>query len=168
MTAHTMTPTGGLPPTTPTAAVTGTFPASGIDEPPGWFHRTGSGPGSLKWTPAETTEGTGSSPPPQHHPVTTTPPNGRFPVGQVNGDTPTDLAAFLGVATFTVIRGELTYRVFGTGHATYGAVSFPPTRPELGWPLHPHLDHYHHTRRHPRATRPHLGLRVTSSHTSAC
>jgi hypothetical protein len=91
---------------------------------PGWFHRTGSGPGSLKWTPAGTTEGTGSSPPQQHHPVTTTPPNGRFPVGEVNGNTPTDLTAFLGVATFTVIRGDLTYRIFGTGHATSGAVTF--------------------------------------------
>lgn len=96
---------------------------------PGWFHR--SGPGSVSWIPAGTTGSSSSALPRQQTSVTTSPPSGRFPVGEVNGNPPRELADFLGVAAFTVIRGDLTYRVFGTGHADGGAVTF--RQQDLGW-----------------------------------
>lgn len=49
----------------------------------------------------------------------------------MNGNLPRELAAFHGVATFTVIRGDLTYRVFGTGHADGDVVCF--RQQDLGW-----------------------------------
>ena len=98
---------------------------------PGWFHRSGPGPGSVTWTPAGTTGSSSAALPSQHIPATTSPPAGRFPVGEVNGNRPTDLTAFFGVAAFTVIRGDLTYRVFGTGHAQDQHVTF--RQQDLGW-----------------------------------
>lgn len=40
---------------------------------------------------------------------------GPYPVGEVKGRCPAGLDDFVGVASFTVIRGGRTYRVFGTG-----------------------------------------------------
>lgn len=98
---------------------------------PGWFHRSGTGPGSVTWTPAGTTGGPSTPLPHQPTPAPTSPPTGRFPVSEVNGNPPTDLTAFLGVTAFTVIRGDLTYRVFGTGNADDNAVIF--RQQDLGW-----------------------------------
>ena len=95
----------------------------------GWFHRTGPGPGSVTWTPAGATSG--PSTPLPHQPTSTSSPSGKFPVQEVNGNPPTDLSAFLGVTAFTVIRGDLTYRVFGTGNAHDNVVIF--RQQDLGW-----------------------------------
>lgn len=91
---------------------------------PGWFHRFGTGPGPVRWTPAAAPGPSSASVPHQHTPATASPPAGRFPIGQVNGNHPSDLTAFVGVATFTVIHGYLTYRVFGTGNAHGQHVTF--------------------------------------------
>jgi hypothetical protein len=52
-------------------------------------------------------------------------------VGEVHGRAPVGLEDFLGETSFTVIRDNLAYRVFGTGHATDGAVRFQ--QQDLGW-----------------------------------
>ena len=50
---------------------------------------------------------------------------GCYPVGEVSGRCPAGLEDFLGVASFTVFSGDLTYLVFGTGTPEDGGVGFP-------------------------------------------
>jgi hypothetical protein len=52
-------------------------------------------------------------------------------VGEVKGRCPAQLDDFVGVASFTVTRGDLTYRVFGTGEQGAGVVRFQ--QQDLGW-----------------------------------
>ena len=47
-----------------------------------------------------------------------------YRVGEVKGQCPAGLEDFLGVASFTVIHGNLTERVFGSGEQIAGAVRF--------------------------------------------
>ena len=56
---------------------------------------------------------------------------GPYPVGEVKGRCPANLADFVGVASFTVTRGGLTSRVFGTGEQGDGVVRF--RQQDLGW-----------------------------------
>lgn len=93
---------------------------------PGWFHRTGHGSGHLHWVPAGSTEPatqTDIAPRPDAQSRNGA-PTGPCPVSEVNGRRPTGLDDFLGVTSFTVIRGDLAYRVFGTGEPGTGLVRF--------------------------------------------
>lgn len=109
----------------------------------GWFHRSGTDQGGLHWVPAS--NGTGQSagsardgPVPDLVaggpliPVelsSGTP--GPYPVAEVKGRRPASLDDFLGVTSFAVMKGDLTYRVFGTGHPGTGMVRF--YQQDLGW-----------------------------------
>jgi hypothetical protein len=109
----------------------------------GWFHRSGNEHGALRWVPAAkaTGESTGSagdnsgSDALADEPTATendSPPlAGPYPVAEVNGRSPTGLDEFLGVTSFAVLKGDLTYRVFGTGQAATGTVRFQ--QQDLGW-----------------------------------
>jgi hypothetical protein len=101
----------------------------------GWFHRSGHTPGTLQWVRAKVT-GHRQEPPdvngPSHAAAPGSPvPPGPYPVGEVKGRRPVSLDDFLGVTSFTVIRGDLTYRVFGTGELDAGVVRF--RQQDLGW-----------------------------------
>jgi len=107
----------------------------------GWFHR--SDQGVLRWVPASSdtresarpAEGADpgrelvadQAPSPVHGPATP----GSYPVVEVKGRRPTGLDDFVGVTSFAVMKGDLTYRVFGTGHPGTGMVRFQ--QQDLGW-----------------------------------
>jgi hypothetical protein len=63
-------------------------------------------------------------------------------VSEVNGRVPAVLEDFLGVTSFTVIRGDLAYRVFGT-ETRRRADSVPATGPRPRRLNHPDLDGHH-------------------------
>lgn len=90
----------------------------------GWFHRSrlGRGKGELQWVPAAVSGNRTRPPELTKHPQQGAPvaldffvTPGPYPVGEVKGRCPAGLDDFVGVASFTVIRGGRTYRVFGTG-----------------------------------------------------
>ena len=106
----------------------------------GWFHRTGPDHrnGPLEWVPADA----GNDHHPHQQELADHPQNlqmatnaavqpGPYPVGEVKGRCPANLDDFIGVASFTVTRGGLTYRVFGTGEKGAGVVRF--RQQDLGW-----------------------------------
>jgi hypothetical protein len=99
----------------------------------GWFHRSGTQHGRVRWIPATTVGG--HPEPGQMDPATAkssapvTP--GTYPVVEVKGRAPVSLEDFLGVTSFTVIKAGLTYRVFGTGHPDNAVVRFQ--QQDLGW-----------------------------------
>jgi hypothetical protein len=84
----------------------------------------------LHWVPADGGEHRTRLPEPTDDPrdpqvaTNTAAPAGPYPVGEVKGRYPAGLGDFLGVASFTVSRGELTYRVFGTGEQDADRVRF--------------------------------------------
>ena len=107
----------------------------------GWFHR--SDQGVLRWVPAS--NGTGRSaesagsedlgPEPvtdqAMSPVQGPSTPGCYPVVEVKGRRPASLDDFLGVTSFAVMKGDMTYRVFGTGDLGSGMVHFQ--QQDLGW-----------------------------------
>ena len=107
----------------------------------GWFHR--SDQGALRWVPASGNTHRPARPAGSAdlgpEPVATqalspvqgpsTP--GPYPVVEVKGRRPTGLDDFLGVTSFAVMKGDLTYRVFGTGDPGTGMVRFH--QQDLGW-----------------------------------
>jgi len=94
----------------------------------GWFHRTGRGPERLQWVPADTTSAKAGTATTTAHrsgfPNGDVAPTGPSPVSEVNGRVPATLEDFLGVTSFTGIRGDLAYRVFGTGEPGAGLIRF--------------------------------------------
>ena len=104
----------------------------------GWFHRSGPNhrEGQLRWIPAvaeNTTRPTELSLQilDAFEAADYLVPPGPYPVGEVKGRSPAELSDFIGVTSFTVIRGDLTYRVFGTGEHHSGVVRF--RQQDLGW-----------------------------------
>jgi hypothetical protein len=106
----------------------------------GWFHRSrlGRGNGELQWVSADVSSNRTLPPdlidPPQSLCVTVDSPvpPGSYPVGEVRGRGPAGLDDFVGVASFTVITGDRSYRVFGTGgRLDVGVVRFG--QQDLGW-----------------------------------
>jgi hypothetical protein len=109
----------------------------------GWFHR--SDQGVLRWVPASRDTGrpAGSEadedPGPGLEPVAAQAPSpvqgpatrGPHPVVEVKGRRPAGLDDFLGVTSFAVMKGDMTYRVFGTGDLGSGMVHFQ--QQDLGW-----------------------------------
>ena len=106
----------------------------------GWFHR--SDHGVLRWVPASGDTGrsagsVGSAVGPElvadqalspvQGPVT----RDCYPVVEVKGRRPAGLEDFLGVTSFAVMKGDLPYRVFGTGDLRTGMVHFQ--QQDLGW-----------------------------------
>ena len=101
----------------------------------GWFHRSGTN-GEVLWATASTETGhaatsadalepggqlvAGST---HLLPVAPVPP-GPYPVAEVKGRRPAGLDDFLGVTSFVVMKGDVNYRVFGTGHPGNGIVRF--------------------------------------------
>ncbi len=102
----------------------------------GWFHRSGTN-GEVLWATASTETGhaatsadapepgvqlvAGSSP--HLLPVAPVPP-GPYPVAEVKGRRPGCLDDFLGVTSFVVVKGDVTFRVFGAGQIGNGIVRF--------------------------------------------
>jgi hypothetical protein len=107
----------------------------------GWFHRDLHGSRQLQWVPADApghpaavsemdTAAESSDRNGNGAEVAQVPP-GRYVVSEVKGRRPTGVDDFLGVTSFTVIRGDLSYRVFGTGELRGGVVRF--RQQGLGW-----------------------------------
>jgi hypothetical protein len=107
----------------------------------GWFHR--SDQGVLSWVPAAgDTDRPAESAGSEHlgpKPVANKAPSpvqgaatpDSYPVVEVKGRHPVGLDDFLGVTSFAVIKGDLTYRVFGVGDLQTGMVRF--RQQDLGW-----------------------------------
>ena len=92
----------------------------------GWFHR--SGRGTVQWIPAQDDRLQVGPPEPtrryQRFPAGADAVTGPCTVSAVKGRRPVGLDDFRGVTSFTVIQGDLTYRVFGTGERTPDGVLF--------------------------------------------
>ena len=107
----------------------------------GWFHR--SDHGVLRWVPASSDTGrsagsVGSADLGSElvadqapSPVPGPPTRDCYPVVEVKARRPAGLDDFLGVTSFAVMKGDLTYRVFGTGDHRTGMVHFH--QQDLGW-----------------------------------
>lgn len=78
-----------------------------------------------------------------------------FPVSEAKGQRPAGVDDFLDAALFTVVRGDLSYRVFGTGALEDGWL-VPATGPGLERQGHPNMDHQPHQHRRRRRSGHHV------------